>query len=300
MRVDRPEDDDSPDPPEDSGASEFPGHRADADVDALDAHATGRTVGQAVDGSADGTVDGATDRATDQETDHAADRATDEADRTADRAAPETGRAAYFTEYRDKVDDAYRAYAIDQGCARVREIEKNETTPAMLRIESVDPERKLVGFKNRLKGEARLAEKVSAAIAEQPDLTYEQAFATVKDAIRYTFEYSESRYADGVYADCDRLKAEGFEPVDRRNTWDTEQYKGINSRWRCPDSGQIFEVQFHTRASFDAKQETHAAYEKMRIPTTPKAEQDRLAEYQREVTARVPVPAGATDIPNYP
>ncbi len=47
-----------------------------------------------------------------------------------------------------------------------------------------------------------------------------------------------------------------------------EQYKGINSRWRVPASRQIFEVQFHTYASFEAKQETHGAYEKMRSRVT--------------------------------
>ena len=34
---------------------------------------------------------------------------------------------------------------------------------------------------------------------------------------------------------------------------------------REPETGQRFEVQFHTRASFEAKQLTHAAYERLRI-----------------------------------
>jgi hypothetical protein len=56
--------------------------------------------------------------------------------------------------------------------------------------------------------------------------------------------------------------------VDRRNSWANEEYKGINSRWRVPNTGQLFEVQFHTQVSFEAKEETHWAYEKLRDPAT--------------------------------
>jgi hypothetical protein len=74
----------------------------------------------------------------------------------------------------------------------------------------------------------------------------------------------------------------------------------INSRWRVSENDQLFEVQFHTRASFEAKQQTHAAYEQLR--TLPEDHEDihRLRDYQREITAKVPVPPSALDIPNYP
>src|SRR6185437_11999265 len=39
----------------------------------------------------------------------------------------------------------------------------------------------------------------------------EQAISRVPDAIRYTFEYREARYTQGVWADIARLKGEGFE-----------------------------------------------------------------------------------------
>ena len=42
------------------------------------------------------------------------------------------------------------------------------------------------------------------------------------------------------------LQDQGFELEVRRNSWDNDEYKGINSRWRDPASGQLFEVQFHT------------------------------------------------------
>lgn len=203
-------------------------------------------------------------------------------------------------EYRAAVDAEYRKYAIDQGCARVREIEENVTTPAMRRIEAEDPSRHLVGLDHRLKGEERLAEKVSRQVESQPELTYQEAFTSVKDAIRYTFQYPDEHYAKGLWDDRERLESAGFELVELRNTWSGHEYKGINSRWREPGSSQLFEVQFHTEVSFEAKQLTHPAYEKIRNPATPPAERDEMKSYQREITARIPIPRGAMDIPNYP
>jgi hypothetical protein len=209
-------------------------------------------------------------------------------------------RAEYVAEYRSKVDEVYRRHAIDTGCDRVRETEKTIVTPAMRRIESEDPDRHLVGLDHCLKGKGRLTEKIDRQMEAQPELSYQDAFASVKDAIRYTFQYRDDRYAEGVHADCERLKAEGFELVELRNSWSNAEYKGINSRWRVPDRGQLFEVQFHTQASFEAKQETHSAYEKIRNPATPKAERDELKNLQCAISARIPTPRGATDIPDYP
>jgi D-amino peptidase len=59
------------------------------------------------------------------------------------------------------------------------------------------------------------------------------------------------------------------------------------------------EVQFHTPQSFEAKQRTHDAYEKVMDPRTPSAEKDRLRQYQRDVSAMVEIPPGALDIQDY-
>lgn len=222
------------------------------------------------------------------------------------RGGPETAgaekdraeRLEAHAEQRANAADAYRAYAIARACDRVRDIEETVTTPAMLRVEAADTSRTLVGLEFRLKGSERLSEKVAFDMAKK-GITAEQAFAGVKDAIRYTFEYPEDGYASGVYADCDRIASEGFELVERRNSWTKEEYKGINSRWRAPESLQLFEVQFHTQASFEAKQTTHGAYERLRSGVPPE-EQKRLDQFQRDVAARVPIPPGAADLPDYP
>jgi hypothetical protein len=185
------------------------------------------------------------------------------------------------------------------GCERIREAEQTVITPAIHEIEAADPRRELVGLDHRLKGEERLKEKVTALLEAQSEMTAGQALASIPDAIRFTFCYPEDRYAAGVRADVDRLNAWGFEMVKLKNTWASDQYKGINAQWREPGTGQPFEVQFHTPASFDAKQYSHAAYERIRDPATPDDELDELKHAQRQVCAKIPVPPGADQIGDY-
>ena len=128
----------------------------------------------------------------------------------------------------------------------------------------------------------------------------EDAVSLVPDAIRYTFQYRESRYTQGVWTDIGRLKEQGFELHKLWNAWSEDQYKGINSQWIQPDTGQRFEVQFHTRISFEAKQLTHDAYKRLRTYQTDIFEELVLEAFQKKVAAQVPVPPGAADIPDHP
>jgi hypothetical protein len=202
---------------------------------------------------------------------------------------------ARVADYRATVDAVYRAYVIDQGCARAREIEETIVTPAMRNIESEDPTRDLVGLYHCLKSKNRIEEKICHDMQKR-GVTAEEAFAAIKDTIRYTFCYPDDAYAGGVRADCARLKDAGFELADFRNSWTHGEYKGINSRWRVPENGQLFEVQFHTQASFEAKENTHTAYERLRILPTSHAEVRELRAYQRGVTAKIPIPPEAPDV----
>lgn len=163
----------------------------------------------------------------------------------------------------------YRSYAFGLGCKRLREVEAGVLTPTLLRIEAADPERRLVGLEHRLMTAERLLAKVERHLRADPDSSFEEAFSQVTDAIRYTFCYPEESYTDGVATDCDRLRAAGFEPVDLRNSWGTRECPGISSRWRVAGTDQLFEVQFHTEASWQAP------------------------------ASEVAVPPGAADIPGY-
>jgi hypothetical protein len=188
---------------------------------------------------------------------------------------------------------------VEAACDQITDRERQKISPAMRTIESQDPDRHLIGFEHRLKGRDRIKDKVCRGMRNF-GRSPEQAISRVPDAIRYTLEYREARYTQGVWADIGRLKNEGFELHNLWNAWSKDQYKGINSQWIDPESGQRFEVQFHTRISFEDKQLTHPAYERLRTRQPDKFEQMVLEAFQKKVSADVPVPPGASDIPNYP
>ncbi len=200
---------------------------------------------------------------------------------------------------RDKYLDQGGNRRVEAACDRIAKRERETISPAMRQVESQDADRHLVGFDNRLKGRDRIKDIVCRSI-KHFGRSPEQAVSRVPDTIRYTFQYKEERYAHGVAADVTRLKEQGFRLSKLWNAWSGEQYKGINSRWVEPDSGQRFEVQFHTRVSFEAKQLTHEAYERLRTRQPDKFEQMVLEAFQKKVAADVRVPRGATDIPDYP
>jgi hypothetical protein len=188
---------------------------------------------------------------------------------------------------------------VEAECDRIAAREEERISPAMRAIESQDSDRHLIGFDHRLKGRDRIKEKVYGTIKDF-HRSPEQAVSLVPDTVRYTFQYREAQYTPGVWSDIGRLKEQGFELRKLKNSWPDDQYKGINSQWIEPDSGQRFEVQFHTRISFEAKQLTHSAYEQLRTRQPDKFEQMVLEAFQKKVTSEVPIPPGATDIPDYP
>jgi hypothetical protein len=187
---------------------------------------------------------------------------------------------------------------VDAECDRIAKREEERISPALLSREIQDPDRRLVGFKHRLKGRDRIKEKVYDRIKLLKH-SPEEAVSHVSDTIRYTFQYRESRYTQGVWTDIERLKGAGFKLHKLKNYWSDDQYKGINSTWIEPGTGQRFEVQFHTRISFEAKQLTHTAYERIRSKQADAFEELVLGAFQEKVTADVPVPPGAADIPDY-
>ncbi len=135
---------------------------------------------------------------------------------------------------------------------------------------------------------------------EEKNRSADEAISLIPDTIRFTFQYDQAHYTQGVWADIGRLKGQGYELKKLKNSWSKEEYQGINSQWIDPDTGQRFELQFHTRISFEAKQLTHDAYKGLRSGQIDEFQKMILKAFQRKVSSEVPVPLGATDIPDYP
>jgi hypothetical protein len=183
------------------------------------------------------------------------------------------------------------------GCDKIQAAEQ-EITSKLRAVEAQQPGRTLIGLEFCLKGRERVIEKAAQYMREMPGFTPAQALAMVPDPVRYTFKYATDAYSNGVQADIGHLKSSGFEMIKLKNYWGNPEYKGVNSQWRDAATGQRFEVQFHTSISFECRQLTHDAYERLREPAdvTDRRELRALHKLQRDVTSKIPLPPGTNYI----
>ena len=203
-----------------------------------------------------------------------------------------------------------RALIADEAVTRCREKEGRDVdgkysdhglTPAMRRIETQLDHGHLIEDTEKfaLKDPDRFKEKFSRLIERYPGADPSELVASIADGIRYTIIFDFDYYTAGVAAGHAQLSDSGYQRIETKPSWDSDQYKGVNSQWREPRAGVMFEVQFHTEESWDAKQKTHDAYERIREPGTSVEEVERLRDYQRWVSAQVRIPQGALDIAPY-
>ena len=205
---------------------------------------------------------------------------------------------------------ADRSLVADEAIARCREKEGRDVdgnygdqglTPAMRRIEAQLDHGHLIEDTEKfaLKDPDRFKEKFARLIERYPGADPSELAAGIADGIRYTVIFDLDYYTAGVAAGHAQLTDAGYARIETKPSWDSDQYKGVNSQWREPSAGVMFEVQFHTEESWDAKQKTHAAYERIQEPGTSVEEVERLRDYQRWISAQVRIPQGALDIEPY-
>jgi hypothetical protein len=205
-----------------------------------------------------------------------------------------------------------RSRIADQAAERCREAEGRDAdgnygerglTPAMHRIDSQLESGHLVDGTEEyaLKGPDRFKEKLAKMILDEPDADPRELVSRIIDGVRYTFEFADEKYYDGVLETCGSLSSAGFEMYERKNAWadETKSYKGINSTWMDHRNGMLFEVQMHTPASWTAKQESHGQYEIIESLSSTSEEKAKARERQDQIFARVALPDGATTIPSY-
>jgi hypothetical protein len=199
--------------------------------------------------------------------------------------------------------------AADEGLAARRAAEGRDAegnygegglTPAMRRVEAELEHGTLAPDTEKLalKSPDRFKEKLAKMIERYPGLPCDELVSAIHDGIRYTFLFPAEDYTAGVAGATQALSDQGYDLRIRRPSWD-EDYRGVNSRWCDTGGGVVFEVQFHTPESWEAKQKTHDIYEKLcDMRTTPK-EREQLEEQQRLIVAAIPVPPGAETITHY-
>ena len=174
-------------------------------------------------------------------------------------------------------------------------------TPAMRRIEAELEHGRLVPDSENfaLKSPDRFKEKLAKLIDRYPDQPADKLASAIHDGIRYTFVFPAEEYVSGVADAMQRLKDAGYDLRLRKPSWDADDYRGVNSRWWDPERKLLFEVQFHTPESWDAKQRTHDIYEKLCNTGITPAERKQLEDRQRWIVASIPVPRCADNITYY-
>ncbi len=203
-----------------------------------------------------------------------------------------------------------RSRIADQALAKCHDAEgrgmdgsygKHGLTPAMRRIEAQLDHGHLAEGTERfaLKEPNRFKEKFARLIERYPGADPNELLSGIHDGVRYTFIFDFEHYTEGVELSQGRLADAGYDHIETKPSWASDEYKGVNSRWREPSTGVTFEVQFHTQESWDAKQKTHEAYEKIQARGTSIEDMERLRAYQRAICADVRIPPGALEIQPY-
>lgn len=74
-------------------------------------------------------------------------------------------------------------------------------------------------------------------------------------------------------------------------------YQGINDNYKNLETDFVFEMQYHTAASWELKSKAHDIYEKFRVTEDPVAQQE-LFKRGAELAGTLALPEGVLDIPN--
>jgi len=174
-------------------------------------------------------------------------------------------------------------------------------TPSMRRIEADIEHGSLVPDSENfaLKSPDRFKEKLAKLIDRYPDEPADKLASAIHDGIRYTLVFPAEDYASGVADATQRLRDTGYDLRLRKPSWDADDYRGVNTRWWDTEGRVLFEVQFHTPESWEAKQRTHDIYEKLCDTRITPAECKQLEEQQRRIVASIPVPPSVGTITYY-
>lgn len=138
----------------------------------------------------------------------------------------------------------------------------------------------LVGLDHAVKTEESLARKIDADTLEK-GINADRAAEEISDANRYTIVFSSEEYTNGVLDAQQELEDRGYVRYDDK--WKNyftsgDAYDGYNSVYVNQETGDRFEVQFHTPETVGIKERAHELYE--RFQESPEGSPDRLSLWQ--------------------
>jgi len=158
---------------------------------------------------------------------------------------------------------------------------------------------RLAGEGNWVKTQGSLDRKLGGRLGETTDANaldrqFTRELDKVNDMVRYTMVAPESEYATATRDAIASMKQEGFvlEGAPKDAWANPTGYRGVNSTWLDPATGQRFEMQFHTPESLAAKEGTHEIYDFARVADQQLAPQ--FDAVQNKVFDLVPIPDGTS------
>ena len=164
---------------------------------------------------------------------------------------------------------------------------------AMMEKLAKDNGMELAGLDNRIKGKDSYLDKIAREY--QPGYHYE-----VKDVLRYTMVSPSNNMVGKTLDSIEDLKKNGANVYQVKNLWLNKKnpYNGINTFVQDMD-GNKFEIQYHTKASYEAKQKTHKLYEDIRKGNLSSEEMQKLTKEMHEVFDAAKVPDGIERVKSY-
>lgn len=156
----------------------------------------------------------------------------------------------------------------------------------------------MFGLKNKFKSQESLTRKlITESYGNLRKMT--KKAKTINDVLRYTFVLPIQTYADFVHQIIERLSNLDYQVPEHKiwNAWQnigTERdrgYRGINITI-ISSQNQKFELQFHTRASFELKTETHDLYKEARLTETLPERREEIKEIVLKKAEKIEIPKG--------
>lgn len=156
-------------------------------------------------------------------------------------------------------------------------------------MQRIAGENQLAGLEFRKKTAESLARKITAD-SQVENISSAEAASKINDALRYTTIFDSDTFTEEYSKMKQKLIAEGYRVVKVKNTWLTNgPYKGVNTV--IEKDGINFEMQYHTRESFDLKNGLlHDLYEKYRDTNTSDRERMKLFKEMIDLSNGLKIP----------
>ena len=151
----------------------------------------------------------------------------------------------------------------------------------------------MLGLEFRLKSRESTMRKISSRWDTQTSASPRSV--AIRDTLRFTIRFEDEPpgfHNRSIRELLQILEEIGHEVIAVKNYWPPgDAYSGVNTVLKAPN-GLLWELQFHTGASFKVKMDTHEAYEISRHPDTALAVKQKINNEVAAAWDDVPIPAG--------